>query len=736
MTTARPWQDATADAGKALASLRWRDPSGPWGLASSDREGKVWRFATFTAPQADEARAWIEAQEGDGRNIYASLNRVRPDLTTKAKKGDITACVALMVDIDIPPISDAWAADARQWAIDAADSMWAALAHKWPTDLLAPTVTLFSGGGFQLVWECAEPYAEADRIELFERMAQVAQDRIAGLGLNPDHTFNVDRLVRLNRTTNRPKLSKKAKGQADTVATVIGAPQRKYSLVELRAAFDRPPARQAVAHGGADSGPLRPVAVGDDDLTACGADDVLLSIIREGRSAYGVKLKDNSRSAWEWDAVCRMIRLQIDDAQIAGVLLNETWKIGERARERRAPLQHIARLVARARHVTGHAERQFACQDGRPIKCRANYITATHKLGLRLAYNEFADDLSIGGLDGVGPGLDEKATTRVRFAIDDKFGFLPDKELLGDVLADEAVQNRFNPVREHLDMLKWDGTARLDHWLSTYCGAEDNTYTQAVGRIVLIAAVRRVKRPGTKFDYMMILEGPQGGYKSTTVRVMAGNDDWFSDVVPIGEAGAKVIEHTRGKWLIEVAELDGMNNASLEKLKAFCSRVADRGRLAYERRPLDVPRAFVMVGTTNSGSYLADSTGARRFLPVTVGDVDIQGLVRDRDQIMAEAVEREARGEPIVLPHNVAGEAVRKQASRTVHDAWLDVLGPLTQGRNEVWSAECWKALEVAPRDRGGRYSMRLAECLESLRFRRAEDQPSVGNALGVRWVR
>jgi len=732
--TDRPWLGAVSDASKAVQSLQWRDPAGPWGLASSDREGKAWRFATFTAAHADDARVWIESQERDERNVYASLNRVRADLTSKAKKADVVACVALLVDVDVPALPDGWADTPQAWALGAQDRLFATLDEQWPADLPLPTVRLFSGGGVQLIWECATPYADDDRIELFERMAQVAQERVGAMGLVPDHTFNVDRLVRLRGTTNRPKATKQAKGQTDTVAAIVST-HRKYALEDLRAAFDRPLSKQTVAPEAV--GAIEPLTVTDEDLAAWGVNEALAWIIRTGVSGYGAaKLKDNSRSAWEWDAVCRMIRLGLDDAQIAGVLLNTAWKIGERARERRNPIDHIARLVKRARHVTNHAERQFACgDDGRPVRCRPNYITAAHKLGLKLSYNEFADVLSIGGIDGVGPALDDKAVTRVRFAIEDRFSFLPDRELLADVLADEAVQNRFNPVRDHLDTLKWDGVARLDNWLSAYCKAEDSAYTREVGRVFLIAAVRRAKRPGCKFDTMLILEGTQGAYKSTAVRVLAGRDEWFSDVVPIGEEGNRVIEATRGKWIIEEGELAGMNDRTVERLKAFCSRVADRGRLAYERRPVDIPRAFVIVGTTNSKSYLNDMTGARRFLPVKVGRIDIEALIRDRDQLLAEAVEREATGEAIILSDAVGEAAELKRRARTLTDDWIETLRTVTDG-DEVWSGQCWAALRFDAGARDKSKQKRLADCLEAMGFERSEAQPPRGSHLGTKWTR
>lgn len=66
---------------------------------------------------------------------------------------------------------------------------------------------------------------------------------------------------------------------------------------------------------------------------------------------------------------------------------------------------------------------------------------------------------------------------------------------------------------DYLDSLTWDGVERIDRWLIDYAGAEDTPYVRAVGRLMLLAAVRRVRHPGTKFDEMVVLELANSGHR-------------------------------------------------------------------------------------------------------------------------------------------------------------------------------------------------------------------------------
>jgi predicted P-loop ATPase len=188
----------------------------------------------------------------------------------------------------------------------------------------------------------------------------------------------------------------------------------------------------------------------------------------------------------------------------------------------------------------------------------------------------------------------------------------------------------------------------------------------------LISMIARVMRPGCKVDYMMILEGPQGKGKSKMCEILAG--EWFSDQLPDMHS-KEASQHLRGRWLIEIAELDKMSKVDTTTLKAFITRREERYRPPFGRYKVTEPRQVTFFGTTNDSAYLKDETGGRRFWPVGCGRLDPDGLVAARDQILAEAVVAFNSGEQW-WPDAAFEEAAIKpvQADRYVGDAWDDAI--------------------------------------------------------------
>lgn len=213
-------------------------------------------------------------------------------------------------------------------------------------------------------------------------------------------------------------------------------------------------------------------------------------------------------------------------------------------------------------------------------------------------------------------------------------------------VVDEAVQlvaERWatHPVRDYLNGTQWDKKGRVDDLLVRVGGAPDTLYTRAVTKNFFLGAVARMMRPGVQVDTVLILEGTQGAHKSTFFRILA-SDDWFLDTV-FNIGGKDGYQALRRKWIVEFSELDALGSADLARVKAFISSVKDSYRPSYGKTTIDFPRQNVFVGTVNpnGAGYLNDTTGARRFNPVSITHkIDLKIVRAERDQIWAEAFAR------------------------------------------------------------------------------------------------
>ena len=365
-----------------------------------------------------------------------------------------------------------------------------------------------------------------------------------------------------------------------------------------------------------------------------------------------------------------------------------------------------------------------------------NIRLALKKLGTTITYDSFARVALVNG--GI---LDEARLTRLWIAIADMFSFRPAKLTLHSLLTDEAMAAPFHPVRNYLDAQTWDGSPRLDTWLSVYGGAPNTPYVRAVGALVLIAAVRRVRSPGCKFDELLILESEQCRMKSTALRALCPQDDWFSDDLPLGVDSKLVIERTVGKWIVEASEMHGNRGREAEQLKAFLSRQTDGPvRLAYDHLATTVPRQFIIIATTNAKSgYLKDQTGARRFWPVTVERFDTEAMERDRSQLWAEAAMREAMGVPIRLDPTLWTDASEEQEDRRAMDPWEPILEPLFTGNGfgeplYIAVETIWETLDCNASMLNNTHADRIETIAQRFGFKKARKR--VDGIQGRYWVR
>ena len=366
--------------------------------------------------------------------------------------------------------------------------------------------------------------------------------------------------------------------------------------------------------------------------------------------------------------------------------------------------------------------------EGRILPVLANAIAAFRhapEWGGVLAFNEFAFGtvalkLAPWGIVPRGEWTDHEDRLAAEWL--QRQGILVSVEVASHAVQTAARDRSFHPVKTYLEGLQWDGAERIDRWLTTYLGVLDSEYLQAVGSRWLISAVARIFQPGAKADCCLILEGPQGICKSTALRTLAG--EYFTD--ELADLGSKdAAMQTRGVWIIELSELDSLSHADVARIKAFISRTTDRFRPPYGMRLVESPRQCVFAGTVNHGSYLRDETGGRRFWPVSCGRIDIESLVRDRDQLWAEAKARFESGQVWWLESSdLVQLAADQQEERYEGDPWEEVIGPWLVCKQDTSISEVLEKCINKPQALWTQTDkIRAARCLRAQSWERYRDR-------------
>ena len=326
------------------------------------------------------------------------------------------------------------------------------------------------------------------------------------------------------------------------------------------------------------------------------------------------------------------------------------------------------------------AEEEFSAQDDDwqsklEVNRRGDIIDNIRNVGLiikhdenfkNVVYNEFTETLDIIGdvpWKQVKDGWNDTDFANAKMYFGSKYGIWSPTKFKDGILAIASSERPFHPVKNYLESLEWDGVERVDMLLIDYFGADDTPYTRAVIRKTLVAAVARIYKPGTKFDSILVLNGPQGVGKSTFFARLGR--EWFSDSLSISDMKDKTAsEKLINSWMLEISEMSGIRKTEVEVVKSFVSRQNDKFRQAYGVNVESHPRKCIIVGSTNSeGGFLRDVTGNRRFWPVHVPgtgtkhpwDMDCV------DQIWAEAVQLYHEGEDLVLRGAEAEEAYKMQ---------------------------------------------------------------------------
>lgn len=362
-------------------------------------------------------------------------------------------------------------------------------------------------------------------------------------------------------------------------------------------------------------------------------------------------------------------------------------------------------------------------------------LASRSECGMTLGYDAFKDEIckSMDGGTNWAPFRDADHT-QLRINLE-RIGFKPPtKEITREAVLYVAERNAFDSAQLWLNRLRWDGVPRVEGFFPTYWNTVDSAYCRAAGRYLWTALAGRVLDPGCKADMAPVAYGPQGARKSTGVAAIVPDPEFFAEI-SFGEKDNDISRKMRGRLIAELAELRGLHTKDLEGIKAFIARRHEDWTPKYREFNTQFPRRLVFFGTTNQQEFLADETGNRRWLPLAVNNVDVDGITRDRLQLWAEARELFLRGG--VDYQEAEKLAAHEHAAFTIHDSWEDAIHKwLEEDAPTVISSAAifMEVLHMATREVGRPQEMRLGKAMAALGYKKSRKM--VKGERGTFWAK
>lgn len=300
----------------------------------------------------------------------------------------------------------------------------------------------------------------------------------------------------------------------------------------------------------------------------------------------------------------------------------------------------------------------------------ANYEPFTH-----LRFNEFtlavesSRDLPWRSLETGGAAFSKIDLAALCLQIERDFGIKPSRTYVDELVQTTALKTFYNPVRDYLDGLKWDGTPRLEECLP---GVRPTPFSRIAARKSLVAAVARVYEPGVKWDHSLILFGSEGLGKTFFINRMAQG---YANTLGRIDQKDTLIAMQRS-WIMVSDEGHSLRKADHDAQKEFLTRTEDTFRMPYDREAQTHKRHCVIWGTTNDEVFLRRQEGNRRFLIVRCEERADFGKYTDEyvDQVWAEAVHLYREGERLFLTLEESSEAAAEREGFTEEDAMAGVI--------------------------------------------------------------
>lgn len=254
----------------------------------------------------------------------------------------------------------------------------------------------------------------------------------------------------------------------------------------------------------------------------------------------------------------------------------------------------------------------------------ADYIQSLASLGYSFKLNLLEDNVEVNG-ETITDVIASQINSQMR-----DLGYI-NMTAIRDALVANAAKSSYHPVKDYLQNLAWDG----NDWIQILAGFFGDShkpiiYADGKTQSVFYAWLKRwlIGSVAKIFDHaqnpVLVLDGSQNLGKSYFVNWLSSGMPSYSIVSPIRPDSNDHSRFLIKKWIWEVAELGSTTRRQdVDALKSFITLESVTVRKSYDRHEIQKPAMASFIGTINNETgFLTDTTGNRRYLSVNLTSID------------------------------------------------------------------------------------------------------------------
>ena len=205
----------------------------------------------------------------------------------------------------------------------------------------------------------------------------------------------------------------------------------------------------------------------------------------------------------------------------------------------------------------------------------------------------------------------------------------------------KILAQEYNPVKEWIESVVWDGQSRLQAFMDSLTTQESNQLKEIIMRKWLISCVAAAYEDnGVELEGILVLQGAQGLGKTLWFKRLCDYEKgWLLEGATLNPSDKDSVKRAVSHWIVELGEIEStFKKSDIDQLKAFVTAKTDELRLPYDRAFTTYHRRTAFYASVNAREFLTDTSGNRRFWVLAVKDIDVNHGV-DMQQLWAEVKE-------------------------------------------------------------------------------------------------